>query len=76
MISRTESPATDYFGHPLEHDPRCEGCGRSLMGRFGQPVLDAECPSCRDEFKLLAKAGKITDGDGNTVKFYFSDEEG
>ena len=73
MISRRETPALDWAGEPLEADPRCEGCGRSMMSRFGSPTVDAECPSCESEFRLLAKAGKIYDEDG-PVEFYFPDE--
>ena len=73
MISAGEQPATDWVGQPLDHDPRCEGCNRSLMTRFGGPVADAECPSCDDEFKRLARAGKIYDENG-PVEFYFPDE--
>ncbi len=74
MISAHENPATDYFGHPLDHDPRCEGCGRSMIGRFGQPILDNECPSCTNEFKLLARAGKIEDEEGNVLEFTFPED--
>lgn len=37
--------------HRLDQDnPVCEGCGRSLMSRFGGDVT-TECPSCEDDFK-------------------------
>lgn len=75
MLSRGEAPATDWVGEPLDNDPRCEGCGRSLVTRFGGAVADAECPSCTDEFNLLARAGKIVDDEGNVVQFEFPDEE-
>lgn len=71
MISLSELPASDAFGHPLDDDPRCEGCGRSMLSRFGGPIVNAECPSCEDEFTLLAKAGKIEDGEGNVIEFHF-----
>lgn len=71
MISRTERPASDWMGHPIIDDPRCEGCGRSMMSRFGGPIVSAECPSCEDDFLLLARAGKIEDGEGNVIEFTF-----
>lgn len=74
MISHCEARATDWFGHPLDNDPRCEGCNRSLMTRFGGLIADAECPSCLNEFYLLARAGKIVDGEGNVVHFEFPEE--
>jgi len=74
MISGTEGPALDWTGQPYPDDPRCEGCGRSMMTRFGGAVADAECPSCESEFRTLAEAGKIVDEDGEVVLFYFPDE--
>ncbi len=75
MISAHELTARDLFGHDIPqaetNDPRCEGCGRSLVARFGGPLVDAECPSCTDEFRRLAKAGKITDEEGNVIEFSF-----
>lgn len=70
MITERESQQTDLFAHPLDTDPRCEGCGASLIARFGG-IPEAECPSCLSEFKLLAQAGKITDGDGHVMEFSF-----
>lgn len=35
----------------LERDPRCEGCGRSMMSRFGGEIFGTECESCEDDFK-------------------------
>jgi hypothetical protein len=78
MISTGEGLARDFFGNDIPQaetdDPRCEGCGRSLVTRFGGPVADAECPSCDDEFKRLARAGKIIDEEGNVVEFHFYDD--
>lgn len=46
----------------------CEGCGRSVISRFGGPP-DEECQSCLAEYKLLHSAGKITfSQDGWTIE--------
>lgn len=74
VISGREGPALDWTGQQYDDDPRCEGCKRSLMTRFGGAVADAECPSCEAEFKLLARAGKIEDAEGNVVEFEFPEE--
>lgn len=74
MISAHEGPTRDGWNQPFEDDPRCEGCGRSMMTRFGGAVADAECPSCTDEFMLLARAGKIEDGEGNVLHFTFPED--
>lgn len=69
MISRSEKRA-EAWGHEYLTDPQCESCGRSMMARFGGEIVDAECPSCYDEFKRLAKAGRLQmDGEQVTVTF-------
>ena len=48
----------------LERDPRCEGCGCSMLGRFGEEMFGTECESCEDDFKreLKASGGTIEIG--------------
>lgn len=59
---------TDPWGHPFNHDNQeCENCGRSLMGRFGEQVLAAECPSCEADWMRELRAGHVTDGEGNVI---------
>ena len=74
MLANDEAPGTNAFGHEFESDPRCEGCGRSIVTRFGGVVPPAECPACENEFRLLARAGKIEDGEGAIMEFEFREE--
>ena len=48
----------------LERDPRCESCGRSMIGRFGEEMFSTECESCEDDFEreLKASGGAIEIG--------------
>lgn len=73
MISRHASEAADPWGHTYPRDPQCEGCGRSMIGRFGEEILGHECPSCEDSFRLVARAGKVFDEEGNRLEFSFHD---
>lgn len=74
MLTNDEQPAATPFGEPYETDPHCEGCGRSLVTRFGGAAPPAECPSCENDFRLLAKVGKIEDGEGAVLEFSFREE--
>ena len=68
IVSTGKFPPNAAVGY--ESDPRCEGCGRSLVTRFGSGELPpAECPSCEADFYRDAKAGKLTDEDGNVWRF-------
>jgi ribosomal protein S27E len=58
VIASAEWPYADVFGIAYSDDPRCEGCGRSIVTRFGG-VAPVECPSCMAEFSLLNRAGKL-----------------
>lgn len=76
MLCQTDTPAQGPWGHPaVERDPRCEGCGRSLVLTDGDDMVPpAERPSCEADFKREACAGKIT-MDGEVVHFHFPDDE-
>lgn len=58
MLCADETTPTYPLGAEVENDPVCEFCLRSLVTRFGgwAPV---ECDSCRDEMRLLSRAGKL-----------------
>lgn len=58
MLTNSETPLSDIFGQAYELNWECEFCGRSLEGRFGG-VPNVECDSCRAEFALLNRAGKL-----------------
>jgi len=45
-----------------------------MITRFGGAVADDECPACKHEFSLLARAGKIVDENGGVLIFHFADE--
>lgn len=55
MLVEDQQPVFDFWP---ERDPRCEGCGRSLVTHTdGWPP--EECPSCESDFDLLTRAGKV-----------------
>lgn len=59
MLTDTETPHGDIFGHPLDHNDECEFCERSVVARFGG-VPSYQCDSCRDDFKReLAQSGGL-----------------
>jgi len=73
VLVETNNPKLDWAGQEFDPDPRCEYCNLSLMERFdGLPPQ--ECPSCESDFKRLARSGKITDQEGNVLRFSFNED--
>lgn len=49
----------DLYSGPVDRDPGCEECGRSIVTRMGEEITPHVCDSCEDEYKLLQRAGKL-----------------
>ena len=53
-------PTEEYPDELDKGDAICEGCGRSMISRFGWGVGE-ECEDCQHEWDILWKAGKVVE---------------